>query len=149
MKKEIKERIKEQVKKLSREELENRYLKLLFESIKEKDKAKARLMGTLGSMISQNKKQQSKAAPTLREQYHRQLEHPLWLKKRSIILERDNHQCVMCGSKFSLQVHHLRYSEGKKAWEYPNSALVTLCDECHQKVHSDPNHELNPYRDKG
>ena len=93
---------------------------------------------------SKNKK---KAVPTRKELYYQQLEHPLWLKKRNVILERDNHQCVLCGSSSELQVHHTRYSEGKKAWEYPNAVLVTLCNECHQKVHSDPNHKLNPYKD--
>ena len=78
--------------------------------------------------------------------YKEQLEHPLWTKKRNVILERDNHQCVLCGSSSDLQVHHTRYEKGNKAWEYPNAALVTLCKECHQKVHSDPSHKLNPYR---
>lgn len=84
--------------------------------------------------------------PTRKEQYQHQLEHPLWIKKKNMILERDHHQCVLCGSPLYLQVHHKRYSDGKRAWEYPNAVLVTLCRECHQKVHSDPNHELNPYK---
>lgn len=87
-----------------------------------------------------------KKAPTLKEQYHQQLEHPLWEKKRNIILKRDQYQCRLCGSKHSLQVHHIKYSSDKKAWEYPNSVLITLCKECHEKVHSDPKHDLNPYK---
>lgn len=85
-----------------------------------------------------------KKAPTLKEQYHQQLEHPLWARKRSEILKRDQYQCRLCGSKHNLQVHHIKYSSGKKAWEYPNLDLITLCEECHQKVHSDPKHDLNP-----
>ena len=85
-----------------------------------------------------------KKAPTLKEQYHQQLEHPLWAEKRSMILKRDQYQCRLCGSHHDLQVHHIKYSSGKKAWEYPNSTLVTLCRECHQKVHSDKNHKLYP-----
>lgn len=80
--------------------------------------------------------------------YKELLEHPKWLKKRRIILERDNYQCALCGSKHNLQVHHIKYKDGRKPWEYPNAVLLTLCNECHQKVHSDPNHELNPYRKK-
>lgn len=76
--------------------------------------------------------------------YKEQLEHPLWTKKRHTILERDNHKCCLCGSTDNLQVHHTQYRKGKKAWEYPNSTLVTLCKECHQKVHSDKNNELYP-----
>lgn len=87
-----------------------------------------------------------KKAPTLKEQYLKQLESPLWIKKRNMILERDHHQCVLCGSKYNLQVHHKRYSDGKRAWEYPNAALVTLCRDCHQKVHADKNHDLSPYK---
>lgn len=34
-----------------------------------------------------------------------------------------------------LQVHHRRYIVGKKAWEYEDGDLVTLCQECHSKVH--------------
>lgn len=111
-----------------------------LKKLKEDEEAKKKLIK------AKKKKDKTK---TRKELYYQQLEHPLWLKKRNVILERDKHQCILCGSSSNLQVHHLRYSEGKKAWEYPNAALVTLCDECHQKVHSDPNHKLNPYRDKG
>lgn len=85
---------------------------------------------------------------TRKEQYHQQLEHPLWAEKRSMILKRDQYQCRLCGSKHNLQVHHIKYSSGKKAWEYPNIDLITLCEDCHQKVHADKNHDLNPYREK-
>lgn len=34
-----------------------------------------------------------------------------------------------------LNIHHKYYVEGKKPWEYPNDALVTLCEDCHQKIH--------------
>lgn len=140
MKKEIKERLKEQIKKLSREELEKKYLELLIKSVA--DKKTARLSGTLGAIISQNKQKQKKV--DYKEQYKLQLEHPLWFKKRQTILERDQHKCVLCGSEFNLQVHHTKYHSDKKAWEYPNSTLVTLCKECHQKVHSDKTNELYP-----
>lgn len=97
----------------------------------------------------QNKRSQKpKNAPTRKEQYHQQLEHPLWIRKRSQILKRDEYQCRLCGSTHSLQVHHIKYSKDKKAWEYPNSDLITLCEDCHKKVHADPSHDLNPYKNK-
>lgn len=34
-----------------------------------------------------------------------------------------------------LQVHHKKYIEGKHAWEYDDSDLVTLCKDCHNVVH--------------
>lgn len=35
-----------------------------------------------------------------------------------------------------LQVHHLRYIEGKLAWEYNDDDLITLCKECHMLIHN-------------
>lgn len=116
--KDLRKRIEEQVKKLSREELETKYVELLFKSVKDKKE-------------------------NVKKQYHQDLKHPKWLRKALTIKLRDK-QCVLCGSHLNLQVHHTKYIKGKRAWEYPNSTLVTLCKDCHQKVHQDPNHPLYP-----
>ena len=68
------------------------------------------------------------------------LQDERWHTKRNIILERDKHRCVKCGKITTLQVHHKyynKYPDGKKVnpWDYPNDALITLCDECHKEVH--------------
>jgi len=34
-----------------------------------------------------------------------------------------------------LQVHHTYYIIGKEPWEYPEHSLVTLCPDCHKKIH--------------
>ncbi len=34
-----------------------------------------------------------------------------------------------------LHVHHVYYQRGKLAWQYPLKALITLCWNCHQKLH--------------
>ena len=34
-----------------------------------------------------------------------------------------------------LNIHHKYYLAGYKPWEYNNDALVTLCEDCHQKRH--------------
>lgn len=34
-----------------------------------------------------------------------------------------------------LNIHHKYYQEGRLAWQYPNEALVTLCWQCHEKIH--------------
>lgn len=34
-----------------------------------------------------------------------------------------------------LHVHHKYYIHGKYPWDYPDSALVTVCSGCHQKIH--------------
>jgi DNA-binding MarR family transcriptional regulator len=96
--------------------------------------------------LQTEKRETLEKALTRKEQYHQQLENPMWEKKRNIILKRDQYQCQLCGSKHNLQVHHIKYSSDKKAWEYPNLDLITLCEECHKKVHADHQHELNPYK---
>ncbi|WP_419032950.1 hypothetical protein [Dysgonomonas gadei] len=34
-----------------------------------------------------------------------------------------------------LQIHHLRYIEGKHLWEYDDKDLLVLCEQCHHKEH--------------
>lgn len=60
-----------------------------------------------------------------------------WQKKRLEIMERDGWECQSCcGSVGSdtLNVHHRYYEQGKKPWEYADSSLVTLCEDCHKAV---------------
>lgn len=76
--------------------------------------------------------------------YQQQLEHPYWINKRKAILSRDRNKCLICGSNINVQVHHTKYGKGKYAWEYPNSSFVTLCKDCHNKVHSNKKHPLYP-----
>lgn len=64
-----------------------------------------------------------------------------WRGKRQKILNRDNNKCVYCGKTHNLQVHHKYYSKYPNGfrvypWNYPDDALITLCDECHKKVHN-------------
>ena len=43
--------------------------------------------------------------------------------------------CVLCGSKHTLQAHHIRYrSERKDLINVPQN-MVMLCASCHLKVH--------------
>ena len=71
--------------------------------------------------------------------YEEQLMDPKWGKKHSIIINRDNHTCQMCGNHGykgnPLIVHHRYYEYGALAWEYPNYALITLCANCHSLIH--------------
>lgn len=64
-----------------------------------------------------------------------------WREKRQKILNRDNNKCVYCGKTHNLQVHHKYYSKYPNGfrvypWNYPDDALITLCDECHKKAHN-------------
>ena len=48
-------------------------------------------------------------------------------------MSRDKFKCLLCGDKTTtLNVHHLSYTGGKMAWEYPLSNFQTLCKTCHK-----------------
>lgn len=73
--------------------------------------------------------------------YKEQLENQLWLNKRAEILQRDGFRCRYCGETKCLQVHHKQYIEGRLAWEYDNSDLITLCKSCHAREHNGGSNE--------
>jgi len=65
--------------------------------------------------------------------YSRKLQDPRWQKKRLKILERDQWACQKCfGTDSALHVHHRLYIPGKEPWDYDDTLLVTLCEECHE-----------------
>ena len=73
--------------------------------------------------------------------YEESLTSDKWKNKRLQILNRDNYQCQYCKSTKNLQVHHKYYSKypnGKmvEPWNYPDDALITLCQNCHTRVHN-------------
>lgn len=60
------------------------------------------------------------------------LKHPKWQKKRLEIFQRDEFTCKVCGdTEATLHVHHKEYTNGHKPWEYDNSNLITVCEDCH------------------
>jgi len=84
------------------------------------------------------------------------LNHPLWRTKRQEILLRDNWTCQGedCGkqerkfeekNKFlkllpeeeliDIHIHHKFYRKNCMPWEQPNSDLIALCEDCHEKHH--------------
>lgn len=66
--------------------------------------------------------------------YQELLKDSRWIKKRNEILNRDNNTCQFCGAQDRyLHVHHKRYIQGNKPWEYDNDDLITLCDRCHEE----------------
>lgn len=47
-------------------------------------------------------------------------------------MERDKFTCKVCGDKkTTLNIHHLKYIQGKDPWSYLNKDLVTVCEDCH------------------
>jgi cytochrome c553 len=68
-----------------------------------------------------------------REAYMAKLRDPRWQKVRLDVFNRDGWTCQDCRSKEkTLNVHHLYYTDGAEPWEYPLSAFLTLCHECHE-----------------
>lgn len=54
-------------------------------------------------------------------------------------MERDEFKCLDCGdSDNTLNVHHLYYVKDRILWDYPNHAMVTLCEPCHKHRHANP-----------
>jgi len=68
--------------------------------------------------------------------YSEQYKDPRWQKKRLEIMQRDEFKCRSCGDKNStLNVHHaVPYKKDKFIWEYENSDLLTLCEDCHTQI---------------
>ena len=70
-----------------------------------------------------------------------------WGEVRALVLSRDGWSCQGCGSKNSLQVHHMSY-RSMTTWHSPFDGheyvashpddLVTLCHRCHFRVHRLP-----------
>jgi 5-methylcytosine-specific restriction endonuclease McrA len=73
------------------------------------------------------------------EAYQALLQSEHWQKRRKQILERDNYNCVRCGSTHNLNVHHRQYHKKTESfinpWAYKSNNLVTLCRPCHQLGH--------------
>ena len=86
--------------------------------------------------------------------YEDKLKDPRWQELRLSIIERDQRcQCcgdthyeaeyiegdysedLMVGKKLTLQVHHKKYFKNLEPWEYDPKYLVTLCKECHERIH--------------
>lgn len=69
--------------------------------------------------------------------YAEKLRDPRWQKKRLEVMERDGFTCQNCGDKEStLNVHHWYYAAGNDPWDYPDEALATLCEDCHDTIES-------------
>lgn len=66
----------------------------------------------------------------------RRLYAPYWDEIKRVVLRRDGYACRICGApgtRWSLQVHHLTPVRFGGSSEPAN--LVTLCPECHARLH--------------
>lgn len=68
--------------------------------------------------------------------YADDLRHPKWQRKRLEVMQAADWRCSSCSSEDrTLHVHHRRYVKGRKPWEYDNTDLISLCEECHTLFH--------------
>lgn len=59
-----------------------------------------------------------------------------WKERARQIRELDGNKCAICGAKGLLHVHHLSYPPAPfHLWDSLDNELVSLCPECHRKVH--------------
>lgn len=72
--------------------------------------------------------------------YSDKLKDPRWQKKRLEIMQRDGFACQLCGDNkiAALTVHHKEYKKNTDPWDYDNDQLITLCEDCHKKIHNKP-----------
>jgi hypothetical protein len=61
---------------------------------------------------------------------------PEWIAYSNKVKQRDNFTCVGCKTQEGpLHAHHKYYVDKRLPWEYPLSALETLCGSCHTGKH--------------
>lgn len=83
--------------------------------------------------------------------YYTQLQDERWKKKSRKIKKRDNYTCQNpdCGIRKpdgkGLNAHHHIYHNELKAWEYPDTSLITLCKKCHWEKKTDLGFTFNLY----
>ena len=66
-------------------------------------------------------------------EYKKYMESAEWIAKRNMALRRDGFVCKRCGSAKNLNVHHITY---KNLGHEEMDDLVTLCETCHEYIHS-------------
>lgn len=100
--------------------------------------------------------------------YAELLELKEWKDKRQVILSRDKSTCQRCNRitpwicsrenccenplwgvcyphsiRLGLEIHHKYYILGKLPWEYDDTALLSLCGDCHELSHGSIKYYLN------
>lgn len=54
---------------------------------------------------------------------------------RQAVYQKDNYQCVLCGSKEKLNAHHIKSWKNYPELRYNISNGITLCEKCHIEYH--------------
>jgi 5-methylcytosine-specific restriction endonuclease McrA len=78
----------------------------------------------------------------------------LWKEVRQKVLERDNHECLICQSNFKLNVHHILEKEFImfRDLQFDERNLITVCPKCHKygqfSFHKTPIYALEVFKKK-
>lgn len=68
------------------------------------------------------------------DQWLAQYRDPRWQRKRLQIMERAQFTCECCGATTTtLNVHHRIYFKDRAPWNYQDSYLSCLCEDCHSE----------------
>ena len=71
-----------------------------------------------------------------KQNYWEKLKDPRWQRKRLEVMKRSFFSCEKCYREDqTLNVHHLYYMSKRDPWEYPDFALISVCEECHAEEH--------------
>lgn len=77
-----------------------------------------------------------------RRRYKKQRNDVGFEQVRKQCLARDKYKCKMCGSKKSLQVHHIIRHSDSIALRNELSNIISLCRVCHTKVTGNERHYI-------
>lgn len=77
--------------------------------------------------------------------YDEVLKDERWKKRRNNILYKRHYVCECCRRRFKnrdLAIHHKYYvkypnNDVPYPWNYPDSALMCICHDCHKKIHDE------------
>lgn len=74
------------------------------------------------------------------------LHHEHWKHKRDMILRRDSYTCQLCKrygkTTAANHVHHIFPWEFYPQYTYENWNLISLCQQCHNRMHDRDTHEI-------
>ena len=79
-------------------------------------------------------------------------ESDIWKAKRESILNRDKYKCQICKrygkSREAKVVHHIKHLEEYPELALESSNLISVCCDCHNKLHPEKSKKANKSRGK-
>ena len=79
-------------------------------------------------------KSYTKVIPNFWKKYGEYLKTKQWRELRETVFKRDGYKCLLCGDKANT-CHHLSYGFFTKFGDSKRLECVSLCKQCHEKVH--------------